>query len=132
MKINRHQIRVLAFQTLFAKENNAETQPETLFRELTAGKVEPIPTYFLELVNGVQQQQPEINETIQTHLATKWKLGRLNKADLIILQIAVYEIKFSTEVPRKVAINEALELTKQFSNQQSTNFVNAVLDQIKE
>ncbi|USS87560.1 transcription antitermination factor NusB [Fructilactobacillus hinvesii] len=131
MKINRHQIRVLAFQTLFAKENNQETDPDTLFRELTYGKVDPVPAYFQELVTGVQQHRSEINDAIQAHLATNWKLERLNKADLIILQLAVEEIKFSTEVPRKVAINEALELTKQFSDQQATNFVNAVLDQIQ-
>ncbi|USS85281.1 transcription antitermination factor NusB [Fructilactobacillus myrtifloralis] len=132
MKINRHQTRELAFQTLFALESNQETQPQALFDELTAGQVDELPPYFTTLVTGVQQHATELNELIQTHLAAKWTVDRLNKADLIILQLAVYEIKFSEQVPRNVAINEALELTKQFSDDQATNFVNAVLDQITE
>ncbi|USS93866.1 transcription antitermination factor NusB [Fructilactobacillus ixorae] len=132
MKINRHQTRELAFQTLFALKSNPETQPQALFDQLTARPGDELPPYFTTLVTGVQQHVAELNELIQTHLAAKWTVDRLNKADLIILQLAVYEIKFSDQVPRNVAINEALELTKQFSDDQATNFVNAVLDQITE
>ena len=58
---------------------------------------------------------------------TGWKTGRMNKVDLSVLRLAVYEMKWDDEVPVKVAINEAVELAKNFSGDEGPAFVNGVL-----
>ena len=55
-----------------------------------------------------------------------WKLNRISKMDLSILKLAIYEIKF-TDIPYKVAINEAVELAKKYGEDKSKNFVNGIL-----
>lgn len=62
--------------------------------------------------------------------ATGWKTSRMNKVDLAILRLAVYEIKWDDDVPVKVAINEAVELAKKFSGEEGPAFVNGVLAKI--
>ncbi|WP_235720539.1 transcription antitermination factor NusB, partial [Liquorilactobacillus vini] len=72
----------------------------------------------------------EINQVITEFLKQNWSLERLNKADLVIMQIAVFEIKFITETPDKVAVNEALELAKEFSDEKSRRFINGILSNL--
>ncbi len=59
--------------------------------------------------------------------ASGWRLNRMGKAELTILRIAVYEMRYDEEVPEKVAINEAVELAKKYGNDTSSGFVNGVL-----
>ena len=60
----------------------------------------------------------------------KWRMSRLSPVDKSILRLAVYQLKFCPDVPTKVVINEAIELAKKFSTDQSSSFVNGVLDAI--
>lgn len=130
MELTRHKIRELAFQTLFALNTNKQTNQEDFFIALTDGKYDEYPSYLKQLVTGVIDQQAEINELIEQHLSAGWSLGRLAKTDLIIIQLAIYEIKFVEDVPDKVAMNEAIELTKKFSDDRSRKFVNGILSNI--
>ena len=66
---------------------------------------------------------------IEKNLKEDWKLSRISKMDLSILELAIYEIEFS-EVPYKVAINEAVELSKKYGEDKSKNFVNGILASI--
>ncbi len=66
---------------------------------------------------------------IEENLKDEWKLSRISKMDLSILKLAIYEIKYS-DVPFKVAINEAVELAKKYGEDKSKNFVNGVLASI--
>ena len=59
--------------------------------------------------------------------ASGWRLNRMGKAELTILRIAVYEMRYDEDVPEKVAINEAVELAKKYGNDSSAGFVNGVL-----
>ncbi|WP_195952518.1 transcription antitermination factor NusB, partial [Clostridium saudiense] len=59
-----------------------------------------------------------------------WKLDRVSKVNLTILRLAVGEMLFVDDVPGSVAINEAVELTKKYSDEKSTSFVNGVLDKV--
>ena len=61
---------------------------------------------------------------------TGWKTGRMNKADLTILRLAVYEMKWDEDIPVKVAINEAVELAKKYSSDEGPSFINGVLAKI--
>jgi N utilization substance protein B len=62
--------------------------------------------------------------------AIKWQLSRLSPVDKSILRLAVYQLKFSPDIPAKVVINEAIELAKKFSTDKSPAFINGVLDAV--
>ncbi|OJG38665.1 transcription antitermination factor NusB [Enterococcus dispar] len=89
-----------------------------------------VPAYLDKLVAGVCEHKADLDELIQKHLKKGWSIKRLSKMDLCILRIASYEMMYETNVPNKVALNEALELTKTFSDDQSRKFVNGVLSAI--
>ena len=71
-----------------------------------------------------------IIDMILSEAASGWRLNRMGKAELTILRIAVYEIRYDEEVPDKVAINEAVELAKKYGNDASSGFVNGVLAKV--
>lgn len=128
MDINRHQIREIAFQTLFASATNPDTDREEFYQVLTDGRYgEEFPEYLGNLVQGVTDHKEELDTIISKHLKAGWSLGRLAKTDLIVLELALYEIHFVTDMPAKVSVNEAIELTKKFSDDRSRKFVNGVL-----
>ena len=72
---------------------------------------------------------PEIDGILNEN-AKGWKTTRMNKVDLTILRLAVFEIRWDEEIPVGVAINEAVELAKKFSGEESPAFVNGVLGKI--
>ena len=69
---------------------------------------------------------PELDEDIDS-VARGWKTNRMGKAELNILRIAIYEIKYDESVPVKVAINEAVELAKEYCNADAPAFINGML-----
>ncbi|MBO5352669.1 MAG: transcription antitermination factor NusB [Lachnospiraceae bacterium] len=69
-------------------------------------------------------------DMILSDAASGWRLNRMGKAELTILRIAVYEIRYDEEVPDKVAINEAVELAKKYGSDASSGFVNGVLAKV--
>ena len=82
-----------------------------------------------ELVRGVQSERKAIDELIQKS-STNWKLDRMARVDRNILRLAVYEILRRADVPLRVTLNEAVELGKKFGSEESSAFVNGVLDRI--
>ena len=78
------------------------------------------------LVDGVQKHIDKIDETI-SEAAIGWTLERMSKVDLSILRNATYEILFDKNIPKAVAINEAVELAKAFGSDNSSKFINGVL-----
>ena len=69
-------------------------------------------------------------DMILSESASGWRLNRMGKAELTILRIATYEIRYDEDVPDKVAINEAVELAKKYGNDASSGFVNGVLAKV--
>lgn len=69
-------------------------------------------------------------DMILSEATTGWRLNRMGKAELAILRIAVYEMRYDENVPDKVAINEAVELAKKYGNDASSGFVNGVLAKV--
>ena len=82
-----------------------------------------------ELVRGVQSERPQIDALIQTS-STHWKLERMARVDRNILRLAVYEILRRADVPVRVTLNEAVELGKKYGSEESSAFVNGVLDRM--
>ena len=130
MSLTRHEIREKAFQALFALNANPDADENQLFQQLLnpdeADEIE-IPAYLSTLVTGVCEHQAELDAQIQSYLSSTWSLDRLAKTDLIVLRIAFFELKYVDAVPAKVAVNEAIELTKAFSDDRSRKFVSGVL-----
>lgn len=77
---------------------------------------------FLEIADKVDKIDALIEEA-----STGWKLNRIGKAELTIMRLAVFEMKFDEEIPTGVAINEAVELAKRFGKEDSSGFVNGLL-----
>ncbi len=71
-------------------------------------------------------------DMILSNAASGWRLNRMGKAELTILRIAVFEMRYDEEVPEKVAINEAVELAKKYGNEAAPGFVNGVLAKLVE
>ncbi|MDR1704420.1 MAG: transcription antitermination factor NusB [Clostridiales bacterium] len=85
--------------------------------------------YVRKTLSGIAEHRDAIDAEIKTR-ARGWELDRLMKTDLAILRLAVYEIMYEPGIPNKVAINEAVELTKVYSGGDSPAFVNGLLGQI--
>jgi transcription antitermination protein NusB len=78
---------------------------------------------------GLYNQKDSIDDIARRHLKN-WSLERLNQTDRSILRLAIFEMKFDPNIPEKVALNEALELAKRFGSEESSKFLNGVLDAI--
>jgi len=78
---------------------------------------------------GISSNCQTIDEKIKAHLKD-WDFKRINKIDLAILRLAIYEICFVKDIPCKVSINEAVELSKAFGEESSSSFVNGILAEI--
>ena len=105
--------------------------PETaLERVLDAeGASEEVRTYTRELVHGVAENHDRIDDTIRK-TAPAWPLDQIAAVDRNILRLAIYEILIDNKVPMRAAINEAVELAKQYGGESSPKFVNGVLGSV--
>jgi N utilization substance protein B len=83
-----------------------------------------------QLVTGAVEHVEKIDEIIKRH-AENWRLDRMATVDRNILRLAVYEFLSDKEIPKTVIINEAIEIARRFSAQESPQFINGVLDSIK-
>jgi transcription antitermination protein NusB len=90
---------------------------------------EDIVAYTRFLLSGVTKEQAELDRFIVT-ASDNWKLSRITYVDKNILRVAIYEMLYSTDVPPKVAIDEALELAKKFGAEDSKDFINGILDRV--
>lgn len=123
----RHQARRLAltsiFSWLFAEQKNEECLG--LSSELLEIN-ENDKALTDAVVRGVKLHNDEIDKII-SECAPEWPIDKISKIDLVILRIAVFEIMYNKDIPEKVAIDEAVELAKEFGNDTSSKFVNGVL-----
>ena len=130
--MKRTELREHVFKMLFQIEFNAmEEMPEHLqlyFASLEHA-TDQDKEYIEKKYNAIVEKVSEIDELINEK-CEGWKTTRMNKVDLTILRLAVYEITWDEEVPTGVAINEAVELAKNFGGDASGSFVNGVLGKI--
>ena len=82
--------------------------------------------YIKAKVQGIVSHIKEIDEKL-TEAAKNWELKRLGKAELAILRLAAYEIIYDEDIPRAVAINEAVEIAKEYTDEKAAAFINGVL-----
>ena len=90
---------------------------------------EDVRSFAVDMLEGIYKDLAAIDSKI-TEYATNWQLGRMAVIDRNILRMGVYELKFTSGIPPKVAINEAVELAKKYGDLESGKFVNGILDKI--
>ncbi|MEW6409446.1 MAG: transcription antitermination factor NusB [Nitrospirota bacterium] len=83
--------------------------------------------YSKKLIRGIMENLTSIDDII-AHFAANWRIDRMAVVDRNILRIAVYELKYRDDIPSKVAINEAIEIAKRYSTEDSGTFINGILD----
>jgi len=132
---NRHLSRSIVLQSLFEWDLNTVEKNkigEVLLRNVTEFAPNKSDMPFMEhLLDGVLQKQKELDLVIEK-AAPEWPIDRISPVDRNILRVGLYELLFAdrSEVPAKVAINEAIELAKQFGGDNSGRFVNGVLGSV--
>ena len=129
----RTKARKRALDILFSADVRGDEVTVTLAAEAKRAASEPAREaswlYAREIVDGIVDHHDEIDEQITTH-SRDWKLERMPAVDRALLRIGVWEILFNEQVPTAVAIDEAVELAKEFSTDDSGPFVHGVLARI--
>lgn len=126
----RRQAREIALQILFQTEFSSQLSVDDILRMTGHTKDPSIKQYATELVQGVTENKSKIDPKIQ-EASRNWKLDRMAAVDRNLLRIATYEMLFASEIIEpKIAINEAIEISKIYGNQESSAFVNGILDQV--
>ncbi|KRM72821.1 transcription antitermination factor NusB [Lacticaseibacillus brantae] len=124
--LGRHETREAAFQALFALNANPEADRDAVYTAVLPEDETPSP-YLQTLVTGVLDNQTALDSEITSRLKAGWQLSRLSKPALIVLRLGLYEIQYETDLPDRVAINEAIELAKKYDDDQGAKFVNGIL-----
>ncbi|MEU3189655.1 MULTISPECIES: transcription antitermination factor NusB [Streptomyces] len=131
----RNKARKRAFQILFeADQRGADVRTvlaDWLRLARTDSRQPPVSEYTMTLVEGYAGNAARIDELLSTY-AVDWTLDRMPDVDRGILRLGLYELLWVDEVPDAVAIDEAVQLAKEFSTDESPGFVNGLLGRLKE
>ena len=122
----REKIMIILDQIDFYIKDNISFEVDEVIKE----NLEMDSKYVRDIVNGVLEHLEEIDSIINSNLEN-WSLDRLGKTDKAILRLATYELKYY-DTPKVVVINEAVELSKKYSDDKVVKLVNAVLDKIRD
>jgi N utilization substance protein B len=131
--MNRKLSREKAMELLFGMTLSKDTIEEVVegFVENYEGNIKEIDlTYVKQALIGIEKHKEEIDKAVEVNLHN-WKIDRISKVNLSILRLATYELLYDEDVPRNVAINEALEIARRYSDEKSVAFINGVLDKLK-
>ena len=124
----RRRGREYALQMLFAMDVT-EYQPDEVFAGFHAIQDLSRDAFFhaRRIVDGIHGHLDEIDELL-TKFATNWKISRMAVVDRNLLRLGIYELKYMADVPFQIILNEALEIGKEFSEEESIHFINGILD----
>ena len=125
--MNRHLSRMVAMQAIYEWNFRPEADLNEILERGVAEFADDIDKDFVkEEILGVSKNKIELDKEIEI-CAPEWPIEQISVVDKSILEIAIYELLYSNDVPPKVSINEAIELAKQFGNNNSGKFINGVL-----
>ena len=129
----RRESRELALQVLYALDANPTVGIREIlqtFREEQDGVIPKVREFAEGLAQGVQEYREQIDSAIKAR-SKNWSLSRMPRVDLNVMRLAVYELMFRQDIPKKVSINEAIEIARKFGDKESPSFVNGILDEIE-
>ena len=125
----REEIFKIIFRFPFSSKEEMNEQIDFSLEDLE-GKSDKNINYIRDKVNDIISKIEDIDKCISDN-CEGWSIDRLGKAEIAIMRIAVYEMMFEEEVPSSVAINEAVELTKLYCDEDAKGFVHAVLGKVE-
>ncbi len=130
--MNRSKAREEAFKLLYSVQvsevDDVNEQIKYFVEEENIADDEAI-EYIEDIINGIKNNENEIEEKIKENIKEDWTISRISKIDLTLLKLGIYEILYS-KLPYKVVINEVVELAKSYGDDSSKAFVNGVLASI--
>jgi N utilization substance protein B len=128
MNSGRHESRMWAVQFLFQRDFNHGEMAEALETFWMDRKAGPALHQFAEeLIKGVEDKKIELDALIQRY-AEHWNVSRMGAVDRNVMRVALFEMLHREDIPPVVSINEAVELAKELSGDESGKFVNGILD----
>lgn len=125
---NRSELREIIMKVMYQVYILESTNTKYDVKDLIKEQLEVENEFVNDMVNGIIKNQKEISDLANKYLVD-WNIQRLSKVDKAILSLGIYELKY-TETPSVVAINEAVELSKKYSDEKVTKMINATLDKI--
>jgi N utilization substance protein B len=130
--MKRRRAREYALQLLFQIDVTNTEFSDELFEDFWEGIKEDndIKEFTRDLVVGTRKNLEEIDRII-SETAKNWTIERMAIVDRSILRAATYELLYRADIPRKVIINEAIEISKKYSTEDSASFINGILDKIQ-
>ena len=125
---NRSELREVIMKVIYQNNLYKESDFEYDINDLIKEQLEVENSFVNDSVIGIIENQDKINELANKYLKD-WTIDRLNKVDQAILSLGIYELMY-TDTPSVVSINEAIELSKKYSDEAVTKMINGVLDKI--
>jgi N utilization substance protein B len=125
----RRKARKRALDILFESDVRG-TEPLATARDRLAQADPPVPDYAITLVEGVTERRSRLDELISTY-AEGWTIDRMPAVDRNLLRLGVYELLFRPDIPDAVAIDEAVDLARELSTDESPRFVNGLLGRLQ-
>ena len=125
---NRSELREIIMKVIYQTYILENTKNEYNLNDLIKEQIEVENDFINNCVEGIIKNQKEINKLANKYM-NNWTIDRLNKVDKAILSLAIYELMY-TDTPSVVAINEAIELSKKYSEEAVTKMINGILDKI--
>ena len=122
----REQIFLMLFRTEFYEKEELLGQLDMYSEDAEIEKTEEDMAYIEGKLRGIVEHMADIDQSIN-EVSKGWKTSRMSKVDLTIIRLAVYEMKYEDTIPTGVAINEAVELAKNYGSDDSASFVNGIL-----
>lgn len=129
--MNRSAVREVAFQFLYGAEIQKELNRNQIDEFLESNEIndEKAKKYLIDVTDGIFAHESEIIKLIEQNLKADWRIERISKVSLALLKLAIFEIKYQN-LPYKAIINEVVELSKKYGEDNSHVFVNGVLASI--
>jgi transcription antitermination protein NusB len=130
--MSRKEARESAMQLIYQigiGESNAEESLRSYYDNLEENLSDEEKNYIDQCVAGVEKNISEIDSYIE-RFSKGWKINRIAKVDIAIMRLALYEMLYREDVPKVVAVNEAVELAKKFGGEHSPSFINGILGNV--
>ena len=128
--MNRHQSRMVALQVIYEWSIRNNDISDVALTNIKNNPIQDIDENFVaKIVKGVEKKTPQIDKLIEK-AAPEWPLEQVPVIDLAILRLSIYELLYCLDIPPKVAIDEAVELSKTYGGANSSKFINGVLGTI--
>lgn len=132
---SRRRARERALQALYQLDMAPSTSAQEALESAWSASAEEGPrdeeahAFAMELVDGVREHLSEIDKLIEKH-SHNWRIDRMSRIDRNVLRLGIFELGHRPEIPKKVSINEAVELGKLFGTEESSSFINGLLDRV--